>query len=252
MAYQSRIGRSRSAHRALSPTRATKNLPRRRAACLRPCSALLVMALFAGGLWFAYVEGTRHRAARASGDVPLIRADARPIKVKPDNPGGMQIPDRDMLIYDPHRQVVEHLLAPPEKPMPRRRASAAIAGATEAARPQTARCRSIRLAATVAPAPPALSAAAHQQAATSPSKGGAGTLEPAKPAAGIRLQLGSVRSEEAARQEWDRMKRHESPICSASLSAWRSAPISATRAFISAFRRGRSATRLPPIGSAAS
>jgi len=29
---------------------------------------VLAMALFAGGLWFAYVQGTRHPAVTAQGD----------------------------------------------------------------------------------------------------------------------------------------------------------------------------------------
>ena len=85
---------------------------------LRIVGALLVMALFAGGLWFAYVEGARHMAGTGgSGDIPLIRADTRPMKVKPAEPGGMPIPDRDMLIYGQNRPMVEHLLPPPEQPM---------------------------------------------------------------------------------------------------------------------------------------
>ena len=75
------------------------------------------MGAFAGGLWFAYVEGM-HRAGGAA-DIPLIRADTSPMKVKPENPGGMQIPDRDMLIYGQQRPQVEHLLPPPEQPMAR-------------------------------------------------------------------------------------------------------------------------------------
>src|SRR5690242_10894766 len=59
--------------------------------------SMLAMALFAGGLWFAYVQGTRHPAVGAQGSVqgvaqgsaqgdgvPLLRADERPTKVKPD------------------------------------------------------------------------------------------------------------------------------------------------------------------------
>ncbi len=85
---------------------------------LRIVGALLIMALFAGGLWFAYVEGARHMAGTGgSGDIPLIRADTRPMKVKPAEPGGMPIPDRDMLIYGQNRPIVEHLLPPPEQPM---------------------------------------------------------------------------------------------------------------------------------------
>src|SRR5207248_2185640 len=52
------------------------------------------MVVFAGGLYFAYVQGTRHPAVTPTADgVPLIRADERPTKVKPDQPGGMAVPD---------------------------------------------------------------------------------------------------------------------------------------------------------------
>jgi len=96
---------------------------------------LLVMGLFSGGLWFAYVHQVRHAGGEATnGDVPLIRADERPTKVKPDQPGGMEVPDRDKLIYNPTRTVVEHLLPPPEKPMARPTPPPAQ---TEAARPPT-------------------------------------------------------------------------------------------------------------------
>lgn len=87
---------------------------------LRIAGALAVMGVFAGGLWFAYTEGLRHTGGSASiGEVPLVRADTSPIKVKPKNPGGMPIPDRDMLIYGQQQPQVEHLLPPPELPMAR-------------------------------------------------------------------------------------------------------------------------------------
>ena len=87
---------------------------------LRIVGALLVMGLFAGGLWFAYIEGLRHAAGTGGsggGDIPLIRADTRPMKIKPAEPGGMAIPGRDMLIYGQSHPMVEHLLPPPEQPM---------------------------------------------------------------------------------------------------------------------------------------
>ncbi len=83
---------------------------------------LVAMALFAGGLWFAYVQGTRHPAVIAPGDaVPVIRADERPTKVKPDQPGGMTIPDQNVSLYNekPGGTPVEKLLPAAEQPMPR-------------------------------------------------------------------------------------------------------------------------------------
>jgi SPOR domain len=87
---------------------------------LRTAAALCVMGVFAGGLWLAYTQGLRHAGGSAeTGEVPLVRADTTPFKVKPENPGGMQIPDRDMLIYGQQRPQIEHLLPPPEQPMAR-------------------------------------------------------------------------------------------------------------------------------------
>ena len=185
--------------------------------------ALLVMALFAGGLWFAYLQGTRHTGGGATtGDVPLIRADERPTKVKPERPGGMEIPDRDNLIYSPSRAGVEHLLPPPEKPLPR---PAAPPTQTAAGGPLQSPA-----VATPNPAPPA-AVNQPQQVAAAPSGAAPGTSAPPQPpagqapakAGGTRLQLASVRSEEAARQEWERIKR-KNPDILGSLSA---APIRA-------------------------
>jgi cell division septation protein DedD len=178
--------------------------------------ALLVMGLFGGGLWFAYVQGTRHAGGgdAASGSVPLIRADERPTKVKPERPGGMEIPDRDKLIYNPTRPVVEHLLPPPEKPLPRpvappnpspqREQPPATASSTPASPP--------------APSPASIPQA-QQSAAVPPAKPPPAQAAPPKTAAtgaaGTRLQLGSVRSEDAARQEWERIKRKNADLLGA-------------------------------------
>ena len=194
--------------------------PRRPRRVLAAMLALLIMGLFSGGLWFAYVHGKRHAGDEAgSGGVPLIHADERPTKVKPEQPGGMEIPDRDKLIYNPTRPVVEHLLPPPEKPMARPTPPAP--SQTEAARSSTGTMP----AASGAPEnPPAVAQMAQpqQQAAAPPTKAAQPPLSPSKPAAaqaaGTRLQLGSVRSEDAARQEWERIKRKNSDLLG-SLSA---------------------------------
>ena len=167
-------------------------------------AGLAVMALFAGGLWLAYVAGTRHAAGLSGTDVPLIRADARPDKVKPDKPGGLQIPDRNMLIYGENRNTVEHLLPPPEQPMARPAPPPAAPAALPPPEPVAAATEPA-----AAPAPDKVAAAkpaappAHGIAA---KKIDAARVASAK-AGGVRLQLASVRSEEVARREWDRIKR---------------------------------------------
>jgi len=163
--------------------------------------ALLIVAVFAGGIWFAYKQGLRHGGAiTGAADVPLIRADERPTKVKPDNPGGMEVPDRDKLIYTQKRAAVEHLLPPPEKPMPRPGTSpAGVAG--DAAQSHSG---SAAPNATANPSPgqPVQAPGKPGQVATATGK----TATPQK-TGGFRVQLGTVHSEEAARQEWDRIKR---------------------------------------------
>jgi SPOR domain len=181
---------------------------------LRIVGVLLVMGLFAGGLWFAYTEGLRHAGGisrNGGGDIPLIRADTRPMKVKPAEPGGMAIPGRDMLIYGQRHPMVEHLLPPPEQPMalpppaPKPAVSASASApplsvpSTVATEPSTAP--------TVAPARPEQVAAVPPESTNAtPAKPAEAVSQPAK-AGGVRLQLGSVRSEGDARDEWARIKR---------------------------------------------
>lgn len=59
---------------------------------------------------------------RAGGPgIPVIKADERPIKMRPDDRGGMQVPNQDKLVYERMEQgegdaKVERLLPPPEQP----------------------------------------------------------------------------------------------------------------------------------------
>jgi hypothetical protein len=158
----------------------------------------VIMAVFAGGLWFFYHQGARQAAIPGPGDpVPLIRADERPMKIKPDQPGGMPVPDQNVSVYNekPSAASVEKLLPPPEQPMPRpapKEAAALPVAAPKPAAPQQ------QAAATPAPKAPAKPTAKETQAAA-----------PAKsiPAGPVRIQLASLRSPEAAKDEWARLKR---------------------------------------------
>jgi cell division septation protein DedD len=173
-------------------------LPLRRG-LLATALTLLVMGAFAGGLWFAYQQG-RHAAGGGDGDVPLLRADTRPMKVKPDNPGGMPIPDRDKLIYSEAKPAVERLLPPPEKPMPKPTAPPPSAASPPA----------------IAAAPPPQPVSAPQQPAVAPTaKPVAPAMPPVANAArpgGVRIQLGSLRSEDLAREEWERLKKKNADL----------------------------------------
>jgi len=170
-----------------------------------------VMLLFAGGLWFAYVQGARHAgsgAAQTAEAVPLLRADERPTKVRPEQPGGMPMPDQNSSLYNEKlaKSPVEKLLPLPEQPLPRP-APAPITPVRPTAAPQ------IQMPppeASAAEAPPA--AAAPQTAAAKPVQKAA-VPAPAEPTAGtVQVRLGSLRTPEEARDEWQRLKRENADL----------------------------------------
>ncbi len=194
---------------------------------VRIVGALVVMGLFAGGLWFAYHLGTRHAGGIAgSSDIPLIRADNRPIKVKPDNPGGMQVPDRDMLIYGEQHPQVEHLLPPPEQPMPRPVPPPPIPSKVQTPTPAasapsapTAPMPTVTAPASTAPVRTPTPTATDPIAERIGQLAAAPRTNPAKPPPGaapekreLRVQLGAVRTESEARGEWERLKRKNTDL----------------------------------------
>ena len=63
---------------------------------LRVGLAFSAVGAFAWVFSYAYIEGTAVGGKRA---VPLLRADARPIKTRPLEPGGLRVPDRDKQVY---------------------------------------------------------------------------------------------------------------------------------------------------------
>ena len=125
--YEERDGGFRTARRA-----ARRGAARGNRRLIAVALTLAVMLLFAGGLWFAYVQGMRHAggAAQNADAVPLLRADERPTKVKPDQPGGMPMPDQNISLYNEKlaKSPVEKLLPPPEQPLPPSGAAAGQAG----------------------------------------------------------------------------------------------------------------------------
>lgn len=174
--------------------------------------------LAAGAVIAALVWGFSRGSSR---NAPLIEADARPIKVRPDNPGGLRVPNQDELIFDRNRgarSATSGGLAP-EAESPRvdqLRAQLAERAAQEAA-------RSAPPPAATAPAQPAAPRSAPQAAApatpVSPATSSA-LNAPSLPApvpsaerfapvpnGRSQVQLGALPSEAAARGEWDRLQK---------------------------------------------
>ncbi len=76
----------------------------------------LAVAIFFGYSWYF--------AGGDEDDLPVVQAMDDPVKVKPANPGGMQVPYQDQLVLNQEgtggedEPVVERLLPPPEAPQP--------------------------------------------------------------------------------------------------------------------------------------
>lgn len=181
--------------------------------------SIVAMVIFAGGLWFAYYEGTRHAssASTSAGRVPLIRADQQPDKIKPEQPGGMQIPDQNVSIYNekPGVAPIERLLPPPEKPMPRpapepQQAPAPAAAPPEASSPQqTPQIAAVPPAAVSArPAVPAEPPATPTRPSRKPASESSETAKTGP----VQIRLASVRTPDAARTEWERLKHDNADL----------------------------------------
>jgi cell division septation protein DedD len=84
------------------------------------------MVLVAGSgtaAWYFLKKKPTMTVQQTSGaEPPTIKADNRPYKAKPQDPGGMEVPNQDKMIYDrlggqQGGQQPERLLPPPEPPM---------------------------------------------------------------------------------------------------------------------------------------
>jgi hypothetical protein len=154
------------------------------------------LALIAGGLGatLLVVVGGWELIGHRSTAVPVVQADSRPIKVKPDNPGGLQVAGADEDILSGAAASKEGKLAPaPEAPAPQalRSPPAPASGVAPSATPAP------QQAAAPAPAKPVAA-----KPAAAPEK------HPAPPAAGgAQVQLAAVSSEEAAKSEWQRLSK---------------------------------------------
>jgi cell division septation protein DedD len=175
-------------------------------------AVLAVMALGVAARHILFGEAPRDRQL----SVPVIHAEDKPVKVKPQDRGGMEVPNQDKLIYDqmasktPPSQP-ERLLPPPEQaqvPPPAEQrpppVEAKPAPAASEATPPKA------MTAAAPPPPPAPSPVKPTTAAPAPAPAAAKPAPSPAPAAakggGWVVQLGAVQSEAQAKAEWARLK----------------------------------------------
>lgn len=91
---------------------------RRRRNLVPIVTALAAVVCFGAIVWYAYTWGT---GQVASDDLPVVRAEPMPEKVKPEQPGGMEVPHQGIAVLNPDGeapQAVERLLPRPEVPAP--------------------------------------------------------------------------------------------------------------------------------------
>jgi hypothetical protein len=184
--------------------------------------ALCVAGASAAGLWTVWRLAGHHGASAV---VPIIRADDRPVKVAPANPGGMEVPDQDLYVLNHQKPAdgrVEQLLPPPETPLPRPvpppdpavAAAPPAAVAAPAANPEMP-------AAAPTPAAPAIAPPASADVRVAAPAAAPASVMPAAPplalaaANGYRLQVAAVRSPEVAQQEWSRLKHAQADVLGA-------------------------------------
>lgn len=55
---------------------------------------VIVLAIFGGLIWYSYMEGANN------GPVPVVRADNSVIKIKPENPGGLEVLNQDKNVFN--------------------------------------------------------------------------------------------------------------------------------------------------------
>ena len=193
------------------------------------------MAYVAGGIavvLVAIVGASSFTSSRHSSGLPVVEADSRPLRVKPDKAGGMAMEGGDEALLADQKPGSETLAPAPEAPAP----AALKKQALEAAQAEAA-AQAARLAAAQAPAPipaPVVAAAPAPVAHTAPPVAkpapapqahvvaaapvvtkpaiapvvAPSAAAPAKaPTGGRSVQLAALVSEQAAQAEWDRLTK---------------------------------------------
>ena len=171
----------------------TYRIPRHRQGMDPATRRLALIAGGLGGVLLAVVGGWTligHRNAA----VPVVQADSRPIRVKPEIPGGMQVAGADSDILSGSTESKDGRLAP----------------APEAPAPQALTAPPASAPAVMAPVPAAVPATAKPVAAKpAPIQSApAQDKRPVSSAANIAMvQLTAVNSEDAAKSEWQRLSK---------------------------------------------
>ena len=202
--------------------------------------SLRLLAMAGGVLGLAALGGAAVWGVSRIGPrpVPVIEADSRPLKVRPENPGGLVVQNQDQLVLEPpevrrnrernqganarldsgpEAPALEQLRQQvPPAPVPGPAAAPApIAGAPATALAPIAGASAAPPQGGIATVPATPGAALAATALGAPAAAAPGSLAPPvapatgsfRPAAAgkVQVQLGALASEEAAKAEWERL-----------------------------------------------
>lgn len=190
-------------------------------------------------LMVSIYSGGRHTSG-----VPVVEADSRPLRVKPTDPGGLEIIDRDATILSGTNEGRSTMAPPPETPAPQALKSQEPRPAAPPASPAVAplAAQPVSLSPGVPAAPGTAEPASRGTAATAhPPAGAVTATAPAGSASGVRaqVQLAAVPTQEAAQAEWQRLAKRMPDVLSGHQPA-----------FVKAEREGRTFFRLRTGGFA--
>jgi cell division protein FtsN len=223
----------------------TGRQPRRRLAPFALAGVAVVAVLAIVFVAYAWLTGPT-----ANQDLPVVQAPDDPVKVKPESPGGMEVPYQEQLVLNQEgaaegsEPVVERLLPPPEAPqwppsepeglVPVEEAAAPESSAAESAVPEamaeetaeeTASSES-QAAAEAAPETATVTASTEPSAESAPAASAAepsaalaakteseASAATAAPASGsFMLQLTSLTKRDSARAAWSQMQKKHAQL----------------------------------------
>ena len=197
--------------------------------------ALFALVGFVVIVFNAYDRGKQPGDDKAA---PVIKAEEGPLKVRPQQPGGMDVPNQDKQVYGrigpaDRPPQVEHLIPPPEanvaRPPPPQQTTATqpTAPAPAPAEPKPAETAAAPAAPPAAapaaepePAPPVATAVAPPEPAPPPKAvppARTASAPPTSPATrasggGYRVQLASLKSEDAAKRTWTDLSKRNADL----------------------------------------
>lgn len=188
---------------------------------------LAAIAVTLGGALMVLIGAWSLFGHRSGGEVPVVQADPHPVRVKPQDPGGLQVAGAGNEIFSGGSDTdVQKLAPPPETPDPQAlkapppppktvtpATALGPAHTPAAAASASARTPAAASAAATTPSnPPATPAQTAKPAQPAPTPAPAASAEKAAPAAhasgkSAAVQLAALSSEEAAKTEWQRLTK---------------------------------------------